>query len=148
MGYQDWSGPELDALAEKINAVDFDRVFVMDGSVLGFRHVYPENVYAPESVTHDDSEDILIDGVPLSRSAWSALTGMTGQQGYNGAIMHPSEYIGRRIAEHMSYLSEDVPVTFVVCEVRDDDDCTPVGWSVLYRENAAPDFKCLFPVNV
>lgn len=147
MGYDDWTGPELDAVAKAIDAVDFDRVFVMDGSTLGFRHVSPDNVLAPEVVC-DDEHDILIDGVPLARSEWSAITGMTGQHGYAGAVMHPSEYIGRAIASHMSYLSEDEPMTFVVCEVRDDDGCTPVGWCVLYRDNVAPDFRCLFPVNV
>lgn len=147
MGYDDWSGPELDDLARKIDAVDFGRVFVMDGSVLGFRHEFT-NGYAP-TVTHDAQHDILIDGVPLRESEWSALTGMTGQSGYNGAVMHSSEFIGRDIAKHMSWMTEDEPLTFVVCVVEgeyDDDDAA--GWCILYRENMAPDFKCLYPGEV
>lgn len=142
----EWTGPELDDLARKIDAVEFDHVFVMDGSVLGFRHEFPSNVYAP-TVEHDTMCDIRIDGVPVAESPWSALTGFTGQQSYNGAVMHSSEYIGRAIAEHMSYLSQDEPVTFVVCVVNDPADDEPAGWCVLYRENTVPDFKCLFPSN-
>lgn len=145
----EWTGPELDALAKAIDAVEFDRVFVMDGSVLGFRHEFT-NGYVP-TVTHDDEFDILIDGVPSASSEWSALTGMTGQSGYNGAVMHRSEFIGRGIARHMSWMCEDEPQTFVVCVVgveatdESETEIDDAGWCILYRENTARDFKCLFP---
>jgi hypothetical protein len=148
MGYDDWPGPELDDLARKIDAVDFDRVFVMDGSVLGFRHVFPDSAHGPETVEYDPVAGLAIDGVALADSEWSALTGFTGQYGYNGPIMHSSEFIGRAIARHMSYLSGDEPVTFVVCVVRGDDAEEDAGWCILYRPNVAPDFKCLYPGEV
>ena len=125
-----WRTADLDALAERINGFEFDHVFTLhpDGSI-----TEPKNVWAP-SVYHDPYADIYMDG-----SGWKAITGMTGQDRYHGAVMHPSEYIGRGIAELMLDYAADEPVTFAVVVVSDleaeDYDDNLVGWAIVYRTN-------------
>lgn len=142
-----WGGnAELHAMTAKVQEIaDFDHPFIMDGSVImgGLRDA--PGYYAP-SVTHDDEHDVLVDGMPLADSEWSAITGMTGQDRYNGAVMHASEFIGSAIAERMSELSEEIPQVFVIvaCEVDptdDDPEPEPAGWVILYREATGEQCK-------
>lgn len=85
--------------------------------------------YPPE-VSNDPNGDVFLDD-----DDWEPLTGYTGQYGYHGAVMHPSEYFGGRIAADV--LAE--PGLYVIVEVRDDDmtypDGDPIGWSVLRFKN-------------
>lgn len=66
---------------------------------------------------------------------WSALAGFTGQYGYNGPVMHPSEYIGggleRYIRENAGYY-----VAVVVDGLYDDEagESESIGWAVLFKE--------------
>jgi hypothetical protein len=122
------------ALAERINGQDFDHVFILhaDGTIED-----TPNVWAP-SVTHDESADILIDGVPYRDSdTWDALTGLTGQHSYHGAVMHSSEFIGESVARVMLDMCADGPRTFVVTVVDvdddDEDDPEPAGWAILVK---------------
>lgn len=117
-------------LAEQINAIEFDHPFTLhpDGTITD-----PPGVYAP-SVYHNDETD-----VGVSDPAWHPLTGMTSQYGYHGAVMHPSEYIGRGIAEYLLELAADEPRTFVVTAVEcwpteDDPEPEPAGWAILMKE--------------
>lgn len=116
---------ELDDLARQINSVDFDCPFQItpDGVLLGS----PARVYAPD-VWHDDELDV--DG--FDRSTWEALTGMTGQYSYRGAVMHPSEYIGCGIAERLLELSRDETQTFVIVAVEDLEGGEPAGWAIMH----------------
>lgn len=122
-------------LAKRIQAFDFDHVFTLhpDGSI-----TEPDGVWAP-SVYHDDDTDIYIDG-----SGWAAITGLTGQDSYHGAVMHASEYIGTGVAGVMWEMAIDAeePVTFtlvvVECLPEDDDpEPEPAGWAILYRTASA-----------
>lgn len=129
---------EASDLARRIDSMPFDQVFVMDGSVLGFR--WTESPWLAPCVSHDPNGDIVID-----QEGWEALTGFTGQQGYGGAVMHPSERIGVHIARHMSDLSQDEPLTFVVCMVESDDpNEEPVGWCILHRPNTVGWFVSMW----
>ncbi|MBT2484785.1 MULTISPECIES: hypothetical protein [unclassified Microbacterium] len=95
-------------------------------------------VYIP-TVEHSDTADILIDGVglvdgPGPLGEWSALTGYTGQHGYRGAVMHPSETADDdTIREWVRDAGGDV---FAIVEVREDDgsfpDGDPIGWAIIY----------------
>lgn len=110
-------------LGERINALDFDHPFtIVDGEVSDA----PGDIYAPD-VYHDDVDDVDIQG-----DGWSALTGMTGQYSYHGAVMHPSEFIGGGIARALVE-DFDAGTVFVVVVVGDLDDDEPVGWAILYR---------------
>lgn len=83
------------------------------------------DVYAP-TVMNDDTADIEIDS-----DDWTALTGYTGQYGYGGAVMHPSEYL----AGGMARVILETPGIYVVTEVidpdDDDGDHDPIGWCLL-----------------
>jgi len=102
---------------------DFDHPFVVTKE--GILEDAPEGVYAP-SVYHDDDEDVMIDG-----DGWEALTGFTGQYGYNGAVMHASEFIGGGLAE--AVLTTPGVYVAVVVNVLDDaeGESEPAGWAVL-----------------
>lgn len=117
-------------LAKAIQAMEFDHVFTIhpDGSI-----TEPSGVWAP-SVYHDDERDIDIDD-----RDWRAITGLTGQYGYHGAVMHASEYIGTGVAGVMWQMAIDAeePVTFTLVIVNviddEDEDAEPAGWAILYR---------------
>jgi hypothetical protein len=95
--------------------MDFDHVIRVhpDGTV-----TYPADVYAPEL----DDDDTVLGG------EWELLDGYSGQQGYSGPIMHPSEYIGGGMADDI--LSR--PGLYVALVSSDGD--TDHGWAVAYRE--------------
>ncbi|TCC19949.1 hypothetical protein [Kribbella sindirgiensis] len=121
---------DMHVIGKQINAIEFDHPFTLtsDG-VIGDA----AGVYAPESVTNDPDEDVLIDA-----DGWEALTGMTGQYCYHGAVMHTSEFIGAQIAAHLIEMAEDEPQTFVIVTVMDDepndaDEFEAIGWAILRR---------------
>lgn len=91
--------------------------------------------YAPD-VHHDDTYDILIDGIPVDDSeTWEALSGYTGQYGYTGPVMHASEQFGGKLREDV--LSHPGIYVLVVVEVFPDDDPepAPAGWAVLRKKD-------------
>ena len=74
---------------------------------------------------------------------WELLSGFTGQYGYNGPVMHASEFIGggleRHIVETPGYY-----VALVVegrcdydgstdCTPESGCDCEPAGWATAYK---------------
>lgn len=88
--------------------------------------------YAPE-VFHSDTDDVEIMG-----EGWEPLTGLTGQHGYRGAVMHASEYIGQGIGAHLLELAQDsgevetfALVTVEVLPEDDDPEPEPAGWAIL-----------------
>lgn len=121
---------DMHVLGQQINAIEFDHPFTLThAGVIG----EADGVYAPESVVNDPDEDVVIDA-----AGWEALTGMTGQYCYHGAVMHPSEFIGAQIARRLVELAEDEPQTFVIVTVMDDepniaDEFDPIGWAILQR---------------
>lgn len=136
--FDDLSFERLQRLGAKINAQEYDHVFqitkrgVVDG---------PDGIYAPE-VDNDDENDILIGGTPhkaTTGKGWQALDNYTGQHGYNGPVMHASEFIGGRLADDMvrisaEYEAEGTPLVWTVTLAAcGDDPENPAGWVVLYR---------------
>ena len=125
---------QIKALGEQIDSQEFDHVFRVTAN-----GVIEEPDYIGPDLYHDDKEDIVDNGAPMSSSEWTALTGYTGQYGYDGAVMHSSEYIGGRLAEDIISLSAGgdlggMPLVWVVTSVELLDDDDVVGWAVLYRE--------------
>lgn len=110
------------------DVMDLDHVIRVndDGTVSDYPTV--SGIYAPDVVNLPYPGDIEIQS-PLP---WKAETGRTGQYGYSGAVMHPSEYIGAGLA---SYILA-TPGYWVAVEVRDDDgtypEGDPVGWALLH----------------
>ncbi len=111
-----------------VNDVPLDHVFEITSTGAINSHV--SATMAPDVVNVEGQQtpnDIEIRG-----EHWEALTGHTGQYSYNGAVMHPSEYIGGGLED---YLLAN-PGVYVVVEVRDDDgqypDADPlIGWAIL-----------------
>ena len=85
----------------------------------------PTVAYAPELFGVDDSEL----QAQASAAGWAGLlTGYTGQCGYNGPVMHPSEYVGGGLERDI--LAD--PGWYVVTAVVDDADWEAYGWAVAY----------------
>lgn len=98
--------------------INFDSPFV----VLPNGEFATVNIYSP-SVYNSDTEDIYIES-----TEWEALTGYTGQHGYNGAVLHSSEYLGGGLLKD---ILEDVGGVYCLTVVYDLDDDGMAGWSVL-----------------
>lgn len=103
------------ATRENLNSImEFDRVIRVDedGTVSE-----PSDVYEP-----DLYDDEVSDG-------WTLLFGWSGQYGYSGPIMHPSEFIVGRLADHIL----STPGFYVaLINEGSEDDASP-GWAVAYR---------------
>ena len=101
-------------------------------------------------VEHGAEHDILIDGIPLADSDWSALTGLTGQYGYRGAVMHPSENLSDEAlllnlaeldASMFAIVGVEAPCTELEPCFEDEPEycrdygCSadPAGWAVIYK---------------
>lgn len=121
---------------DELNAImEFDHPVEVhaDGSVTdGFSNVFSPEVYHVEGQQHPKDVEILSD-------EWVAFSvGYTGQYGYNGAVMHASEFIGGGLARDI--LAE--PGIYVVTSVEvlpedddDDENPEPAGWIVLRRRD-------------
>lgn len=129
----DMSNKMLESLAQQINAVELDSAFtltVFDAGVA--RLSFPDGMYAPD-VYHSEEND-----VEIFDDGWEALTGFTGQDGYNGAVNHASEFVGREIARELVRLAEDEPQTYVMVTVEvasevEGRDAIPAGWAILRK---------------
>lgn len=85
------------------------------------------DLYAPEC--YDDGQGKIDFAGAVG---WSALDGYSGQYGYAGPIMHPSEFIGGRMADDIA----STPGVYVVVVISDLDDLEgePSGWAALRYE--------------
>lgn len=93
-------------------------------------------VYAPELHMETDDDGQILDEheqdyvEQARRQGWELLTGWTGQYSYHGPVMHPSEFVGGALADHI----RETPGIYVVVTVETDDDSEDAaGWAVAYR---------------
>lgn len=94
--------------------------------------------YAPD-VTNSELNDIEIATTDSDLPKWQALTGNSGQHGYTGAVMHPSEQWSQCHIDDLLDAADQpdsVILYFAIVEVRDEDgdfpDGDPIGWAVVY----------------
>ena len=114
---------------------EFDRVFMVhnDGTVS-----FPDGIYAP-GVVHEDTERNRAD---IGDKDFQAVTGWSDQYTYSGPVMHPSEFLGGRMAEWV--LETPGIYAVVVVDVLSCEDCEdlepdhepdcehePSGWMLL-----------------
>lgn len=108
---------------------EFDMPFVVRNGEITYTVGGP---YAPE-VYHSDVPNVDIE----IHGNWEALTGMTGQMGYNGAVLHASEQFEGPVENRVR--EDDGTYVIVAVEVfptEDDPDPFPAGWAVLrYMED-------------
>lgn len=124
---------------EDIGAPEFDHVYRLttlerpDGTLEGYVTASHADSrpwgFAPEVYNDDERDVTLPDG-------WQALTGNTGQYGYSGAVMHPSELWSQCHVDDLVAAGDNpdhLDVYFAVVEVIDlDDPEAVVGWAVVY----------------
>jgi hypothetical protein len=115
--------------------VDLDRNPYALNTIMEFDHViYVDNdgtvsdglpeLYAPELYVDEDGNDIFEAG----DDGWTLMDGYSGQYGYSGPVMHPSEFIGGRLAEDI--LERPGWYVAIVAETLGDDETEPAGWAV------------------
>lgn len=112
-------------------SMEFDSPFTVGRS--GAVHFNTGVAYVP-SVMHDDEHDIVLDGVPHKEAdTWEVFsTGYTGQHGYNGGVMHASEYMGGRLLDDIMERPGIYVIVAVEVEPDEEDEYPePAGWTVL-----------------
>lgn len=120
---------------ENLNSVmEFGHVIHVhsDGTVTEPRVFNPPEVVYRELDADGQCVDDEIHDLP---DGWTLLRGYTGQYGYNGPVMHPSEFIGGRLARDI--LSTPGMYAAVVVdglEPEETGDDTNIGWAVAFKE--------------
>ena len=99
--------PNKSDIEELSSLMDFDHVIEVhdDGTVTDAA----PGIYAPE--LHGEEFTGFTD--------WRLLSGYTGQYGYNGPVMHPSEFVGGRLAQDIL----TTPGLYVALVVEDRRPC-------------------------
>lgn len=90
--------------------MEFDHIVKVDaeGNVTDTdMSVGSTKAYFDLNVTPDGTDEFELS------EGWSLLSGFTGQYGYNGPVMHPSEYVGGGLERHIL----ETPGYYVVLEV-------------------------------
>jgi hypothetical protein len=127
-------------MAESLNdLMQFEHVVYSDGAG-NVTDILPTRVWAPEVYLElDDDGQSLSEPVMSSREPWKLLSGFTGQHGYRGALMHPSEYIGggleRYIRDTAGYF---VAVVIDGLPTGEDDETELCGWGVAHISADTP----------
>jgi hypothetical protein len=102
------------------------------------RTAHPGTPYAPDvtmGTRHDGQilDEHEADWTGQVRSeGWEPQTGWTGQYSYHGPVMHPSEFIGGPLADHIA----ETPGLWVAVEVTCDDG-ESAGWAILHMDDSA-----------
>jgi hypothetical protein len=95
--------------------------------LMGFDHVI--QVHEDGSITEPGIHAPELADGHIYHDKWSFFTGgYSGQYGYSGPIMHPSEYIGGRLEKDI----RETPGYFVALVNSSPDDDEPDGWAVAY----------------
>lgn len=136
---------KVEATVDNLNAVmEFEHVIRVheDGTVTeGYDLMAPDltaEVDADGQCIHGDEE--LIRQANSYRDSWELLGGFTGQYGYNGVVLHPSEFIGGGLARHILETPGYYVAVTVECQGPDNDPdenenpYEPAGWAVAFKE--------------
>ena len=126
----------MSTLGERVNAVEFDHPFtIWHDEVVDVPRVWVRTVACWQLEDESWSEAEIDDS-----TNWEFVSqGWTGQYGYNGPVMHNSEYIGERIAERLAELAEDY-LAFAVVAVDCEDlegESELDGWVIVGLKRGA-----------
>jgi len=115
--------------ASDLNLIaEFDLAFRVDeeGNV-----TCADGIYSPDVYVVTDEEGQIIGDAHISGEGWTFVNGYSGQDSYAGPIMHPSEFLGGKMAQDVL----DSPGVYVVVGVIDPDDTEDlIGWVLLERK--------------
>lgn len=103
--------------AETLNDnVEFDCPFIVVAQRGGETLIVDaeDSLYAPSVNDYVDQSGSSVGNLEIEDSAWEAVTGYSGQDGYSGPEMHSSEFLGGRMARDVL---EDIGATYVVVAV-------------------------------
>jgi hypothetical protein len=90
--------------------------------------------WAPEVSFESESNPESVRKPSVSGDGWTLLSGYSGQFSYSGPIMHPSEYVGGKLADHIL----ETPGLWTIVEVTDlDDEDHPCGWVIGFKDISA-----------
>lgn len=127
-------------MRDTVEMMSFGMPFVIDENGKATR-IETDDYFDAISSGSDSLGVEYITGIP---KGWEAVAGITGQDSYDGAIMHSSEYMGE---QHMARLFDaNSPNVFVFTTFIDDDheefcdwdehdicDMLGDGWLILRR---------------
>lgn len=116
---------QFEAAQQHIAGLDFGTAFHLsaEGAVT--------ELQAPAPVTVTEQDGAFIDSETYADLApdWSPVTGYSGQYGYAGPVMHPSEFAGTGMVRDMA----QTPGIYVLAVVEDSEDPEAdfEGWILL-----------------
>lgn len=107
---------------ELADLMEFDHIVrvLADGTLIDSPLFIPIGLHAP---------DMLDDELQAGTDGWQLMTGHTGQHGYNGPTMHPSEYIGGGLAS--AILDHAGLYVAIVSYISNEGDDV-AGWAIAY----------------
>lgn len=112
--------------------MDFDHVVQVhdDGTVTSATGIYAPSIDQWEEADGTWREE-------LDSADWSLLSGYTGQHGYNGPMMHASEFIGGRMADDILSTPGYYVAIYPSCTNLDGEPVEADSWAVAYRAVSA-----------
>lgn len=124
------------------DVMEFEHVIMVNANGTITEDLPNERAYwAPEVTWQNGTHDVQGDG-------WELMNGYSGQQSYSGPVMHPSEFIGGRMADDIL----STPGLYVAVVVSDDEECQaycpedcdgehePAGWAVARKDIPHADY--------
>lgn len=128
-----------DALDTLDDHVELDVPFRVLRDGAEHRIAFPPHLPTPESVTLiEGTLEVLIDGAPAHESRWKPVDGYSGQQGYSGPVMHPSEVLGGRMARDIVTAQEAATYIVKVVDVMTSDGQDEIAGWILLRLDENP----------
>lgn len=116
------------------DVMEFDHVIRVDANGTITDSLPNQSVYwAPEVTWQNGTHHI-------SGEGWTLMDGYSGQYGYRGPVMHPSEFIGGQMADEIL----STPGLYVAVDVRDldapDGHNETAGWAVARKDIPHADY--------
>lgn len=115
------------------NSPEFDQVFVVRSNGQWYPNTYPgRNLFVPSVYGETDPETGFYEET-IDSDDWEFVSeGMTGQYGYNGPVLHPSEYYSEGMYRRLLELHDDYDA-FANVAVWDVDSNGEdiVGWVIV-----------------
>ena len=112
------------ALSQLIGSHDMGTVFKIENGIAAVADPWSSDApHAPEAHASDPHH---LDGM----EGWTALEGASGQHGYDGPLMHDSEFVGAVLAGRILELGDGYVTCALVSVIDDETDEIELSWIV------------------